>query len=606
MHPRWLYQQHIFLYNARVPSGRRSLTSGSPLRSQQPVEKIAIVGGGITGLATAYYASKRYPSASISLFESSSRFGGVIESAHVPIGRDNTVVCERGPRTLRANAPRAPVMYDLIDALGLRESLITVPKNSRTCSTRYILYPDHPVAIPAFNPAPVRRYIATIPAPSTLRGWQLARLLYLIVTEPLFSGLLAGLFRSVLFPSSRPSGIQDESVGSFLSRHFGRRLVDNLASAIAHGLNAGDVHRISAKALLPSLWELETRVKKRTGRAGLLRAMLPSVKARHYQPDVRVGNDPSFAVQSRLREDDMIAQLRSGASGELETNLKDTSVFSFRRGIQELPSALEAALRTAENVQMHTKTSVEKIAHRNGVLELSVLDQNNATTRHFTHVIATAPYNHVLSMTNLHNPPMSSVSVMLVTLYFTTPFLNHSHRGFGYLIPNSVPAHQNPEHALGVVFDSDAMPDQDLVLSSVPGDNQKQQIPGTKITVVFGGHWWDGRSAAGLPTEAEGITMAQRLLQRHLGITEDPAACFVTLRENAIPQYEVGHCERMAEFRETLLDRFQGRLRVAGASYRGIGVHDCLFSARSVVEALGVERLTGLECFADEVTKGRE
>ncbi|KAI1077931.1 Protoporphyrinogen oxidase [Whalleya microplaca] len=603
MQPRQLYQRRIFLSNVQFPYGKRNFSSEAASMSQQHVEKIAVVGGGITGLAAAYYASKRYPSASITLFESSNRLGGIVESTHVSIDKNTSVVCERGPRTLRANAPRAPVTYDLIHALGLRDTLITVPKQCPTGGTRYILYPDHLVAIPAFNPTLVRRHIASIPAPSTLQARQLTRLLYVLVTEPLFSGLLGGLLRSILFSTPRPPDLHDESIGSFLARRFGHRFVDNLASAVANGLYAGDVYRLSAKALLPGLWELEMRAEeeKRRGRGGFLGAMLQSARGRSYQTNAQGVSDVSLAVRSRQREDDLIARLRRGSAGELETSLRDTSVFSFRRGLQELPSALEAALRRAKNVHLHIGTSVKKVSQRDGGLALSISGQNKTITQPFTHIIATTPYNHVLSAANLENAPMATVTVMLVTLCFATPFLNHPHRGFGYLIPISVPAHQNPEHALGVVFDTDAMPDQDLPPSPSPdGHNgHHQQVPNTKITVILGGHWWDGRSAATLPTEAEGVRMAQRLLRRHLGITEDPVASVVTLRRDAIPQYEVGHCERMARLHELLLERFAGRLRVAGASYRGVGVHDCVFSALSVAEALDLEGLTGLECFAD-------
>lgn len=48
-----------------------------------------------------------------------------------------------------------------------------------------------------------------------------------------------------------------------------------------------------------------------------------------------------------------------------------------------------------------------------------------------------------------------------------------------------------------------------------------------------------------------------------------------------------------------LLRAFEGRLRVAGASYRGIGVHDCIFSAASVVDRLACNGLSGLESFVD-------
>lgn len=209
-------------------------------------------------------------------------------------------------------------------------------------------------------------------------------------------------------------------------------------------------------------------------------------------------------------------------------------------------------------------------------------------------MICTTPYNNLISAATVNNnnniPPMPAATVMVVTLIFPSPCLNHPYRGFGYLIPNSIPANQNPEHALGVVFDSDAM----------PGHHLSDASPHTKITVILGGHWWTSLRPSALPTESEGTAMAQQLLRRHLGVTEPPIASTVSLQRDAIPQYAVGHCERMARLRVLLLERFAGRLRVAGASYRGIGVHDCVFSARSAVEALEGEGETGLECFAGE------
>ncbi|KAI1389852.1 Protoporphyrinogen oxidase [Hypoxylon trugodes] len=567
---------------SRVLGRGRSLSSMAP-RSEQHAQKIAVVGGGITGLTAAYYAGKRYPSASITLFESSLRLGGCIESTYVPIGKDTAIVCERGPRTLRANAPRAPATYDLIDALGLRDTLISVPKHCPTAGRRYILYPDHLVSIPAFNPAPICRHIASIPAPSIPRAQQLLRVLYVLTTEPLFAGLLKHLLRSAFFSEGRPTGIQDESMGGFLARYFGHHLVDNIASAIMNGLCAGDVYRLSAKALLPGLWELEEKFEeeKKRGRGGLLR-----------------GDGLPLVVGYQQRENDLLAKLRRGPAGEIETSLKDTSVFSFKKGLQELPSALEAALARMENVHLHTGTSVERISSCDDGLALSISTQNGTTVQHFTHAIAATAYNHIISAADLGSSTMATATVMLVTLCFATPFLNHPHQGFGYLIPNSVPARQNPEHALGVVFDTDAMPEQQPFSLPNLGIHQRQHIHNTKITVVLGGHWWEGLNADTFPNETAGVWMARRLLQRHLGITEDPIASIVTLRKEAIPQYEVGHCERMVRLHKSLLGRFAGRLRVAGASYRGIGVHDCVFSAQSLVEGLELEELTGLECFA--------
>ncbi len=200
----------------------------------------------------------------------------------------------------------------------------------------------------------------------------------------------------------------------------------------------------------------------------------------------------------------------------------------------------------------------------------------------FSHVISTISGTALDKIANL--PPLSltpSVTVMVVNLYFPGNELLPV-RGFGYLIPRSVPYVQNPELALGVVFDSEVSVGQDTV-------------PGTKLTVMLGGHWWSGWDA--YPDEDEGASMAKSVLKRHLGIDKEPQVIRVALQKDCIPQYTVGHEERMAET-SLLLERFQGKLRVAGSSFTGVGLNDCVRAARDVVDGLvdGTSK-TGLESF---------
>ncbi|KAL8642353.1 MAG: hypothetical protein Q9228_000938 [Teloschistes exilis] len=177
-----------------------------------------------------------------------------------------------------------------------------------------------------------------------------------------------------------------------------------------------------------------------------------------------------------------------------------------------------------------------------------------------------------------------SVTVMVVNLYFSNPSVLPA-RGFGYLLPRSLPFEQNPERALGVVFDSDASIGQD-------------EIPGTKVTVMLGGHWWDGWTA--YPDEEQGASMAKAILKRHLGIIEEPQAVRVGLQKNCIPQYTVGHHARMAKANNAL-KKFKGRLRVAGNSYNGVGLNDCVRSAEDVVMGLAQgSKETGLEFFDEK------
>ena len=170
---------------------------------------------------------------------------------------------------------------------------------------------------------------------------------------------------------------------------------------------------------------------------------------------------------------------------------------------------------------------------------------------------------------------------MVVNLFYANPSILPT-SGFGYLLPRSLPFEQNPERALGVVFDTDASIGQDVVA-------------GTKLTVMIGGHWWDDFDT--YPSEDEGAAMAKAVLKRHLGIAEEPQAVRVGLQKSCIPQYEVGHEQRMEQASKAL-EVFEGRLRVAGNSYTGVGLNDCVRAAQDVVRGLvlGTAK-TGLEGF---------
>jgi protoporphyrinogen oxidase len=183
---------------------------------------------------------------------------------------------------------------------------------------------------------------------------------------------------------------------------------------------------------------------------------------------------------------------------------------------------------------------------------------------------------HLATLAGIH-----SVTVMVVNLYFPSTTVLPVH-GFGYLIPRAIPYEQNPECALGVVFDSDAVTGQDTV-------------EGTKVTVMIGGHWWDGVDS--YPDSVEGLQMARNILARHLGITDEPTAHKVGLQKNCIPQYTEGHESRLQVAHSEIKERFHGKLAVAGNSFKGVGLGDCVRNARDLVRGLayGNEELTGLE-----------
>lgn len=166
-----------------------------------------------------------------------------------------------------------------------------------------------------------------------------------------------------------------------------------------------------------------------------------------------------------------------------------------------------------------------------------------------------------------------ATTVMVVNLYYSNPNLLPV-EGFGYLIPRSVPVDQNPECGLGVIFASSSSVGQSA--SPPHHDVSQDTAPGTKLTVMFGGHYWDGWKETDYPDHDSAVRMARTMLQRHLGITDAPAVARSRLQRDAIPQYTVGHLDRMYDLSTTVRTDFNSRLVLAGNWYNGVGVGDCV------------------------------
>lgn len=78
------------------------------------VRDVAILGGGLTGLATAFWLTRQIPNANIIIYEKSHRLGGWVDSEIVPVGNDK-ILFEWGPRTVRCAFDGAPLsMIDMV------------------------------------------------------------------------------------------------------------------------------------------------------------------------------------------------------------------------------------------------------------------------------------------------------------------------------------------------------------------------------------------------------------------------------------------------------------------------------------------------------------
>ncbi|KAH0555963.1 hypothetical protein GP486_006091 [Trichoglossum hirsutum] len=297
------------------------------------LKEIAVLGGGITGLASAYYVAKELPNARIVLYEASERLGGWVQSKKIDVG-DGNVVFEQGPRTLRTTLPNGPVTMSLITQLGLRDKVIVTPRHSMASRNRYVYYPDHLVRLPT--------------PPTSL--WEL---LTTVFTEPLFKGIPMSIFREATRPKGQ--GKFDESIGSFFSRRFGPELVNNILSAMCHGIYAGDVWKLSAKSIFPFAWHGEET------HGGVLRAMYKMWES-EVENEAKTG---SRGVVVQKADAEMILDLRDdmeklGQQPRAHLWTKP-GVYTLQGGLQSLTEALELDLRGNKNVEIRTNTRVGSV-----------------------------------------------------------------------------------------------------------------------------------------------------------------------------------------------------------------------------------------------------
>ncbi|CAM2775708.1 protoporphyrinogen oxidase [Rariglobus hedericola] len=202
----------------------------NPVRNSETLP-VAIIGGGITGLAAAHRLARQ--GRAFRLFEASPRLGGNIRSE-----REGDWLHEAGPNSLQLTPPVAALLSEL-DLAPLTAS--PAAKN------RYIVRDGRPVAAPTSPPA--------------------------FFTSPLFSGI-AKLQLLIEVFSRRRNRTADVSLADFVADHFGSELVDYGLRPFVSGIYAGNAQKLSARHSFPSLWEAE-----RT-HGSLIRAQLASAKAK--------------------------------------------------------------------------------------------------------------------------------------------------------------------------------------------------------------------------------------------------------------------------------------------------------------------------------------
>ena len=455
------------------------------------VKKIAIVGGGISGLATAFYLEdffeKSPTDVEITLFEASTRLGGKIHSQRF----ENGVIMEAGAESFLS---RKQAGLEFCEQLGLQQELVgTRPETRKTFVWHQNQLHPLPEGLSGFVPSNLKALKAT----TLLSG---------------FGKLRVALDRYL--PALKSDA--DESLARFISRRIGKQAYQRLVQPLLCGIYCGDGDDLSLAATYPELRQLER------DHGSLIRGL-----------QARSSNTPS----------------------ELPPFV------TLPNGMSQL---VEKAAGSLEQTEVRFESKVQKISKSENRFAVEL--ENDEFT--FDSVVLTSPAHQTASIVGSQNQQLQDllltiphVSTAAVNLLYDANALDHQLDGYGFVIPS------NEQNGLTAV----------TWTSSKHYNRAPDHLKLIRAYV--------GRAHAEIDcslSDQQIFELVQPELQRTMGIEVEPKEIHVSRWHLGSPQYTMGHRDRLEKI-ERLIKQMPG-LFLTGASYRGVGIPDCIRNARETAD----------------------
>lgn len=499
---------------------RVAAESGTERR--EPIEqmrRVAVIGGGISGLAAAHHLIELAASAAmplrVALVEAGPRLGGVIHTERI-----GNCLVELGADSFITNKPWA---IDLCGRIGLKDRLISTNPKYRQA---LVLRKGKPAPVPAGF---------LLMAPTKI--WP-------VVTSPIFSPL--GKVRMGLERWIPPrTDAVDESVASFVRRRLGREALERLVQPLVAGIYTSDPEKLSLRATLPRFLEMERR------HGSLIRA-----------------------ARRGVRDTNGATTVEKGTSGGLpESGARYGLFVSFQEGMSELVEAL--ACRITAGGEVHLDARVSSLIRLDTPEELFSLsfatDLGTSThTTAFDAVIVALPADRAA---DLVWPLDSMLAGALGEIEYASSAIvctGHSLADVAHPLDASglvVPAVEK-RRILSVSFASRKFvgraPEGEVVLRTFLGGALQPEIL--------------------RHTDDELVEIVLSELHEILGVRGEPRFAAVSRHERAMPQYHVGHLDRIQRIEQ--LAAAHPRLALAGNAYDGVGIPDCVQSGQRAAERI--------------------
>lgn len=491
------------------------MPSSTPLR-------IAVIGGGLSGLAAAHrlleLGDAQQRRVDVTLFEAADRVGGVVGS----IERDGYLI-DLGADNFLTNKPGA---VGLCQRLGLQDRLQT---NDPQFRGAHVVRNGRPVKVP--------------------EGFQLIgpTSLWSVLTTPLFSplGKLRMAWELVVPPRQPVAEDDDESLASFVRRRFGKEALDRLVQPLVGGIYTADPERLSLAATMPRFIDFERR------HGSVIRG-LRAAPTQDEPRDTRSGGARyGLFVGLRGGMNDLLQALQQRLSGRCH--------FVCSARVTSVKSAASAS------------TSTSGVASTGYTVQWqTAVDRDAPGKANFDHVVIALAAPQASRLIESINPLLAQTlgsieyaSSAIVVSGHRTDQVRHPLDSFGLVVP-----HQERRRILATSFSSRKFPNRApagrVLLRTFVGGAMQPELYDLDDAAIK--------------------QLVRDELHALLGVTGEPDFMLLQRYPGAMPQYTVGHLSRVQRI-EFLLAGHPG-LHLVGNAYRGVGVPDVIAVAEAAAESI--------------------
>jgi oxygen-dependent protoporphyrinogen oxidase len=505
------------------------------------MKRVVIIGGGITGLAAAHRLIERHHKSGkqvdLTLIEAGSRLGGIVQTRE----REGFLL-ESGPDSFISEKPEA---LALTRRLGLESHLI---ETNETHRRSFIVRRGRLLPVPeGFH----------LLAPS--RFWP-------FIKSDIFSW--AGKVRmalDLLLPRGNPdpNGIRDrdndatadaaadESLAQFVRRRLGREALERMAQPMVGGIYTADPEQLSLRATMPRFLEMEREHRS------LIRALRKQSRSSTTRRRSEIAQGTSGARYSLFLSFDYGMQLLTDKLEERILNFK--SQISPANGFGQSPIRVNTAVEslTLEREEGDATPKWKVRTNRDGIFVADAL------------CLALPAYVSARLLTSV-NPQLASeldgisyASSATINLAYKREDIPHPLDGFGFVVPFIEGRSLIACTFSSVKFPGRAPQGHALLRAFVGGALQPEMFE---------------------LNEDELISRVRFDLRDLLGIKQAPLFAEFSKWKRSMPQYHLGHLERIKRIRERVAS-LPG-LALAGNAYTGLGIPDCIRSGELAADLI--------------------